>query len=135
MFNILERHKVVLVYLPLVFYWILLFTLTSLPSQSVPSVGVNDKVEHLLAYFGLSFLMYLALLFQKKSITLKKNALLFTLLFVLGYGILDEVHQLLIPGRSCELLDFMADMLGGIIGIIIVKILIHLYKFQESTAS
>lgn len=135
MFNILERHKVVLVYLPLVFYWILLFTLTSLPSQSVPSVGVNDKVEHLLAYFGLSFLMYLTLLFQKKSITLKKNALLFTLLFVLGYGILDEVHQLLIPGRSCELLDFMADMLGGIIGIIIVKILIHLYKFQESTAS
>ena len=135
MFNILERHKVVLVYLPLIFYWILLFTLTSLPSQSVPAVGVNDKVEHMLAYFGLSFLMYLALLFQKKSITIRKNALLFTLLFVFAYGILDEVHQLLIPGRSCELLDFMADILGGIIGIITVKILVHLYKFQESTAS
>ena len=135
MFNILERHKVVLVYLPLIFYWILLFTLTSLPSQSVPAVGVNDKVEHMLAYFGLSFLMYLALLFQKKSSLLKNNALIFTLLFVLAYGILDEVHQLLIPGRSCELFDFMADMLGGIIGIIVVKILIHFYKFQGSTAS
>jgi VanZ family protein len=135
LFNILERHKVVLVYLPLIFYWILLFTLTSLPSQSVPAVGVNDKVEHMLAYFGLSFLMYLALLFQKKSRLLKSNALLFTLLFVFAYGILDEVHQLLIPGRSCELLDFMADMLGGIVGIIVVKILIHFYKYQESTAS
>jgi VanZ family protein len=125
----------VLVYLPLIFYWILLFTLTSLPSQSVPAVGVNDKVEHMLAYFGLSFLMYLALLFQEKSRLLKSNALLFTLLFVFAYGILDEVHQLLIPGRSCEFLDFMADMLGGIVGIIVVKILIHFYKYQKSTAS
>lgn len=134
MFNFLERHKVVLVYLPLVFYWILLFTLTSLPSQSVPSVGVNDKLEHSLAYFGLSFLLYLTLLFQKKSDFLKKYAAIFTILIILIYAVLDEVHQLLIPGRSCEMLDFLADMLGGIVGIIILKILIRVYKFQESTA-
>lgn len=135
MFNFLERHKVVLVYLPLVFYWILLFTLTSLPSQSVPSVGVNDKLEHSLAYFGLSFLLYLTLLFQKKSDFLKKYAAIFTILIIVIYAVLDEVHQLLIPGRSCEMLDFLADMLGGIVGIIILKILIRVYKFQESTAS
>lgn len=134
MFNFLERHKVVLVYLPLVFYWILLFTLTSLPSQSVPSVGVNDKLEHSLAYFGLSFLLYLTLLFQKKSDFLKKYAAIFTILIIVIYAVLDEVHQLLIPGRSCEMLDFLADMLGGIVGIIILKILIRVYKFQESTA-
>jgi VanZ family protein len=135
LFNFLERHKVVLIYLPLVFYWVLLFTLTSLPSQSVPAVGVNDKVEHLLAYFGLSFLLYLALLFQKKSAFLKNSAVLFTLLFVFLYGVLDEVHQLMIPGRSCELFDFAADMAGGIIGIILVKILMVFFKFQESPAS
>ena len=135
MFDILERHKVVLIYLPLVFYWIFLFTLTTLPTHSVPAVGVNDKVEHMLAYFGLSFLLYLALLFQKKSSTLKKNAILFTLLFVFAYGILDEVHQLLIPGRSCELLDFLADILGSVIGVIVLKILIKFYKYQEQPAS
>lgn len=135
MFNFLERHKVVLVYLPLVFYWILLFTLTSLPSQSVPSVGVNDKLEHSLAYFGLSFLLYLTLLFQKKSDFLIKYAAIFTILIIVIYAVLDEVHQLLIPGRSCEMLDFLADMLGGIVGILILKILIRVYKFQESTAS
>ena len=124
-----------LVYLPLVFYWILLFTLTSLPSQSVPSVGVNDKLEHSLAYFGLSFLLYLTLLFQKKSDFLKKYAAIFTILIIVIYAVLDEVHQLLIPGRSCEMLDFLADMLGGIVGILILKILIRVYKFQESTAS
>ena len=135
MFNFLERNKVLLVYLPLIFYWILLFTLTTLPTQSIPSVGVNDKLEHTLAYFGLSFLLYLTLLFQKKSIMLKKYAMLFTLLIVIFYGALDEVHQLLIPGRSCELLDFLADMLGGILGIVLLKILIRVYKFQESAAA
>lgn len=123
------------VYLPLIFYWLLLFTFTTLPSQSVPSVGVNDKIEHLLAYLVLSFLLYLALLFQKKSILLKKYALLFTFLIVFFYGVLDEVHQLLIPGRSCELLDFTADIVGGILGIILVKIAMKIFKYGENAAS
>jgi len=135
LFNFLERHKVLLVYLPLIFYWIILFTLTTLPTESIPSVGVSDKVEHLLAYFVLSILLYLTLLFQRKSVLLKNYAMLFTILIVFAYGIIDELHQLMIPGRSCELLDFLADMIGGIIGIIIVKILFSFYKFQETTAS
>lgn len=135
MFSLLESHKVMLVYLPLIFYWILLFTLTSLPSQSVPSVGVNDKVEHMLAYFGLSFLLYLALRFQKRSITLRNYAFIFTFFIIFFYSVLDEVHQLLIPGRSCELLDFLADMVGGILGIVVIRLLIRFYKFQESPAS
>ena len=136
MFNFLERNKVVLVYLPLVFYWILLFTLTSLPTQSVPAVGVSDKVEHFLAYFGLSFLLYMALLFQKKSKFFKKYALLITLSISFIYGIIDEVHQLLIPGRSCEFNDFIADLLGAIFGLIVIKILLtKIFKHQEQPAS
>jgi VanZ family protein len=135
LFNFLERQKLVLVYLPLVFYWIILFTLTTLPVQSVPSVGVSDKIEHLLAYFVLSILLYLTLLFQKKSVLFKNYAMLFTLLIVFTYGVLDEVHQLMIPGRSCELLDFLADVFGGIIGIIVIKILFNFYKSPKSTAA
>jgi VanZ family protein len=135
LFNFLERNKILLVYLPLTFYWILLFTLTTMPTESIPAMGVNDKLEHTLAYFGLSFLLYLTLLFQRKSVMLKKYALLFTLLIVALYGALDEFHQLLIPGRSCELLDFLADMLGGVLGIVLLRILIRVYNFQESTTA
>lgn len=135
MFNYLERNKIVLVYLPLIFYWILLFTLTSLPSTTVPSVGVSDKIEHFLAYFGLSFLLNLTLLFQKKSRLLKNNALLFTLFFVILYGIADEVHQLLIPGRSCEWLDFLADSVGGILGVLFLQLLMKFFNFNEQPAS
>jgi VanZ family protein len=136
LFNYLERNKVVLVYLPLIFYWLLLFTLTTLPAESVPAIGVSDKIEHLLAYFVLSFLLFLTLLFQKQSLFLKKYALLFTFTIVFFYGIADEVHQLLVPGRSCELFDFTADILGGILGILAIKILLKFfYRYQEQTAS
>ena len=133
MFELLERYRVVLIYLPLIFYWIVLFTLTTLPTSSLPSVGLSDKLEHILAYFGLSFLLYLTLFFQKKSFFFKKNAALITLSIIILYGILDEVHQLLIPGRSCELYDFLADLLGGIIGIALVKIFTNYFTFQKST--
>ncbi|MCK7526698.1 MAG: VanZ family protein [Ignavibacteriales bacterium] len=133
MFNILERNKVFAGLSSAYFLldFIIYFNNFTFSVYSL-RYGVNDKLEHMLAYFGLSFLLYLTLLFQKKSIMLKKYAMLFTLLIVVFYGALDEVHQLLIPGRSCELLDFSADMLGGILGIVLLKILIRVYKFQES---
>ncbi|NWF89183.1 MAG: VanZ family protein [Ignavibacteriaceae bacterium] len=135
MFNYLERNKVVLVYLPLIFYWLLLFILTSLPSQSVPSVGVNDKLEHFAAFFGLSFLLYLALSLQKKSPLVRKNAFLFTLIIASFYGLLDELHQLIIPGRSCELIDLTADILGAILGVVFFKIVfLKLFKREELPA-
>jgi len=34
-----------------------------------------------------------------------------------------------------ELLDFLADILGSVIGVIVLKILIKFYKFQEQPAS
>lgn len=135
MFSFLERNKVMLVYLPLIFYWIILFILTSLPTSSVPSVGVNDKVEHFLAFFVLSFLVYLTALFQKKKIFLKKYAILFTFIIVSIYGIFDELHQLFIPGRSCELNDLLADIAGAIIGILILNILLRFYRNREQPAS
>jgi VanZ family protein len=83
----------------------------------------------------LSFLLYFTLIFQRKSTTLKNNAFIFTILFVILYGILDEVHQLLIPGRSCEFLDFLADMVGVVIGMILMKFFTKVYKFQEESIS
>lgn len=102
----------------------------------MPAIGVSDKIEHLLAYFVLSFLLFLTLLFQKQSLFLKKYALLFTFIIVFFYGVVDEVHQLFIPGRSCELFDFTADIIGGVLGILGIKILLKFfYRYQEQTVS
>ena len=34
------------------------------------------------------------------------------------YSISDEIHQIFVPGRSCELLDVFIDTCGSLIGII-----------------
>ena len=37
------------------------------------------------------------------------------LLGVAVYGLTDGLHQALIPGRSCEMADWYADMIGGLL--------------------
>lgn len=37
------------------------------------------------------------------------------------YAISDEIHQIFIPGRSCEIRDMVIDIIGALIGIYIVK--------------
>lgn len=39
------------------------------------------------------------------------------------YAITDELHQILVPGRSCQLLDIIIDTLGAIVGIYILNII------------
>jgi len=115
--ELLRRNKIFLVYTPLVLYWLLILTLTSLPSRSLPDVGISDKISHLLAFFGLAVLLSLTFQFQEKWNKLKTNYKIYTFWVVTLYGFLDELHQLFIPGRSGTLDDWVADIIGGIIGV------------------
>lgn len=117
MLDLLRRNKIFFVYTPLVLYWLLILTLTSLPSRSLPEVGISDKISHLLAFFGLAVLLSLTFQFQEKWEKLKTNYKIYTFWVVTLYGFLDELHQLFIPGRSGTLDDWIADIVGGIIGI------------------
>lgn len=121
LYKLFESHKRKFIYIPLASYWLLIFVLTSIPGKSLPKVflGLTDKAKHFGAYLLLSFLLNLALHFQKKYKFLTKYSAISTLLIVSLYGILDEIHQIFIPGRYFELFDFLADVLGAIFGILI----------------
>jgi VanZ family protein len=125
----LEKRKVLLVYTPLVIYWIILLTATSFPTINVPTTDVSDKVYHFAAYFGLGVLLNLTLIFQNKYIVLKRKNSFYTLLIGSLYGIFDEVHQYFIPGRSMEFLDFAADFVGLVLAVLFVLFLLRLYRF------
>lgn len=130
MFEYLNKKKTLLVYTPLIVYWLILFTATSLPAKDLPSIGLSDKVNHLLAYFVLSILVYLTLLLQRKSKFLFNYAPVATLIISLFYGIADELHQILIPGRSAEVFDWFADAIGAILGVLLVHYLKNRAKDQ-----
>jgi len=124
LFKFLEKNKKLLVYTPLVVYWIVLFGATTLPAASMPSFGVVDKVNHLSAYFILAILLFLTLLFQQKISLAKKRVAAYALIICSLYGMLDEVHQIFIPGRSAELLDFVADACGALLGVLLMNYLV-----------
>jgi VanZ family protein len=128
----LELHKKYFVYLPLTLYWLLILTLTSLPGQDMPDIKINDKIEHFIAFGGLGFLLHLSLRIQNRFSFIKKFPYLFAFIFVSLYGALDELHQLFIPGRSCDINDWIADSIGAIIGISVMFVLIFIVERKKT---
>jgi len=134
LFKYLEKNKTTLVFSTLVVYWIILFVGTSIPAQSVPSLGIGgDKVAHFFAYLILSVLLYLTFIFQEKLSFTQRNAIILTLAIAICYGVLDELHQMLVPGRSAELLDWIADAIGAACGVLITSFLLKKFKKEAET--
>lgn len=133
LYKIFLSNKRKFLYIPLGLYWLLIFILTSIPSQSMPKVfGGVDKLKHFGAYFVLAFLLNFALLIQEKFSILSKKSLLFTLLITSFYGLFDEVHQIFIPGRYFDWWDLVADVIGSLIGIGLVKIIMHTIREKDA---
>ena len=130
MFEFLKKRKVWLVYIPLIIYWVILFIATSLPVERLPSIGFTDKINHFIAYFILAVLLNLTLIYQRKSQLLFEKAPIATIVICLFYGALDEVHQLFVPGRSAETLDWFADALGTTAAVLLIYFLINRFKYR-----
>ena len=133
MLNKLETNKKWLVYFPLVIYWLILFVATTLPSRDLPNTGVSDKVEHFVAYMILAVLLNFTLMFQNKYPKLKKRAWRYTLIFCVTYAGLDEIHQLFVPSRDCDILDWLSDSSGVLLGLGFVRMLISYFKYRPQT--
>ena len=132
LFNILSNYTFLLVYLPLVVYWIGLFIFTTIPVESMPRLfEYQDKIEHFVAYGVLAFLLTLALSFQRRSNLFSSKAFLFAFIFILTYGAVDELHQLLVPGRYCDFYDWIADSIGGSLGIGLVYLFLSSRKAAD----
>ncbi len=124
MLKFLERNKLRLVYLPLIIYWIVLFVATSIPGEELPSLDISDKMIHVAAYFILAVLLNFTLLLQNKYPYAKLRAYYLTIIIGVVYGALDELHQMFIPGRFAEFLDWIANVVGVLLGVFVVKMIV-----------
>jgi VanZ family protein len=96
----------------LVLYWPALFVSAHVPiPRLVREANVSDKAIHFLAYLVLTFLLWLAVIGDKK-VRWRKLGVWCMVLFVAGYGVADELLQSLVAGRSCDVRDFFMDMMG-----------------------
>lgn len=101
----------------LVIYWGFLAVMTSLPASNLPSVELSDKLIHTGAFFVLGFLMVFTFSIQTRYRLLNERAGFFMLAAGLLYAAMDELHQMYIPGRSADILDFVADGIGLLLGL------------------
>src|SRR5262249_23684417 len=93
---------------------IAVIVLSLLPGKDMPSLGLSDKLEHLLAYALLGLTGGLAFP------TLRAAAALLMLLPLLGIAL--GIGQLLVPGRSAEIADALADCAGMAIALVPILI-------------
>ncbi len=94
-----------------------IFFLSAQSTLSLPQFfSWQDKIEHAVTYFVLGIL-------ARKAVPFASFWMI--LLFVFLYGLSDEIHQYFVPGRFCDILDFVADASGGTIALILHHYLIR----------
>ncbi len=102
-----------------VLWGLFLFALTSWPSPPevpvVSSIPNFDKVVHATLYGVQGFLLYLAIRWKGPAGFSWRRAVIVGVVMMV-WGTLDEIHQLWIPGRSCEVGDAVTDTLAGFLG-------------------
>ncbi|MEJ2701512.1 MAG: VanZ family protein [Sedimentisphaerales bacterium] len=105
----------------LVLYWPALFVSAHVPiPRLVRDADVSDKALHFLAYLVLTFLLWLAVIGDKK-VCWRRPAAWCILLFVAGYGVADELLQGLVAGRTCDVQDFFMDLAGMLTALLLLS--------------
>ena len=84
-------------------------------------------MAHFTEYFILGLLVYnMAHSYNKKTYM--------SIIICIIYAISDEIHQIFVPGRSCQISDMIIDVSGALLGIYFLFILINkikIFKFNN----
>lgn len=76
------------------------------------------KLAHFTEYLILGLLV--ANMFTKNNIN---NLYLISIILCIIYATSDEIHQLFVPGRACQLRDILIDSIGTITGVYLYKLI------------
>jgi len=90
--------------------------------STVIKFNIWDKAQHCFFYvlYGISLLLHF---YSTESI--KKEKFIYTYTLIIGslFGASDEFHQHFIPGRSVEIEDWIADVIGVVISLLFAKVI------------
>ena len=112
-------------YIPFVVVCSVIYRLSSMSHPPIPifmKFSNGDKILHMAAFFIVGFTAVLPLAFTKRflgfSLALRALAL------AAMYAAADEIHQAYVPMRQSSYLDFVADIVGAILGIFVFWLLV-----------
>ena len=101
-------------------------TIVWLSSRSSYPFGISlpspfDKVAHMTAFGVLAAFTHIAWRRTHPAFPVVRR-LLVILIGVAIFGASDELHQYFVPGRSCDVYDWMADVAGGALGLALTSL-------------
>ncbi|MFC1726524.1 VanZ family protein [candidate division KSB1 bacterium] len=89
-----------------------------------------DKLVHLVEYFFLGILMARGLFYQN-NIHIKTRYFIYSILIAVAIGFFDESYQFFVPNRDANILDFLSDSAGSILGTFIFNKYLKDEKFYK----
>jgi|LJSS01.1.fsa_nt_gb VanZ family protein len=98
--------------IPAVLYAATIAYLSHLPGLQPPlEFAWGDKLVHVVAYIGFGIALALALVAHSPALSFRR-IVVWTLLLGAVYAALDELHQLFVPYRIADPVDWAADLVG-----------------------
>jgi len=85
----------------------------------------------MIAYGVYSLTVQFAFLGIAKNPTKIKN-ITFTLLISVLFAASDEIHQYFVPGRQCDIYDFLADTIGIILGLFLTAQILKFVNYIKN---
>jgi VanZ family protein len=103
-------------WLPAIAYMGLIWALSSMEVPDLPvRFPLRDKLVHAIEYAGLAlFVAHAALRTWPDRARVRLAGV--AILIACAWGILDEIHQAFVPGRSSDAADLLADAIGATAG-------------------
>lgn len=98
-----------------ILYAVVIIGLSSVPGEDFPEAAwlAHDKMIHFVEYGLFGFLVAGAV---NTRVTASGRIFLITLLLAGLFGMLDETYQSIIPGRDSSVYDWIADVIGILLG-------------------
>lgn len=117
-------------HLPTLIWGIIIFVVSSIPSDKIPNIQIFgiDKLVHIFAFFIFGFLIYRSIYFSIGNKLSFTKIAIYVILIIVIVGVLDELYQGLIPGRSTDIYDLVADVIGGVLSIFFAKRYIRIHS-------
>jgi VanZ family protein len=107
--------------MPAIAWAIFIFIASSIPAYEMPDMTIFawDKAIHLGVYCVLAACVFTACSHPDAPLYLQGHRIAATIIFVAVYGALDEFHQYFVPGRSVEFFDWLADVSGALLFVLL----------------
>jgi len=88
-------------------------------------LSLQSVVYHFSIFFFLTFFLLLAVDSKKYSV------LFFCIFCIFIFAILDEIHQLFVPGRNFSFLDILTDVVGSFVAMVFYAVWVKFKRVRK----